>query len=502
MRDARSTERSPLAPTPTPTAASTPDSCPAERELLVPTATPEIVLAINPPWRVSPSLEEQIFTSDVIVRASLLSATAGTETVPSAVCVAPTYRAVQELRFSTHEYLKGTGPTEVIVVVRGDHTYLTEAEAQQAAVASVSRRNTTWDGREGVLFLNTLQPPYAPTGASNSGASGAARGAPSEAFAFTLSNYLQSAWEYDIGTLSRAWLPARDAGGAEGRSSDAAAQAFITDGATSPPPVISLADLRSAIAEMAATLAAGEGIEGYEECIRRKISRERHRRAVPWTPSRYEATLASGSAAGTELYRDTNPYRDPKYDRYWLSGPDMGIFQASIIDDDSSPENGYDDTLTTARPLPAGGYRVFYNWQRYTEFPCNFAPDDAYLDWTVTVTAPAGTLHEAFFDPAAIGTVVGADGTNGALEPAGFTAGGTATTIQTLKWQGGVVTMELNPTASLSGHALDVIALDGSVALSLDGGAATASGGTLTWNVASQPWQAGDQLMLRIRETG
>ena len=37
------------------------------------------------------------------------------------------------------------------------------------------------------------------------------------------------------------------------------------------------------------------------------------------------------------------------------------------------------------------------------------------------------------------------------------------------------------------------------MALSLDGGAATVSGGTLTWSVADQPWQAGDLLMLRIR---
>ena len=86
------------------------------------------------------------------------------------------------------------------------------------------------------------------------------------------------------------------------------------------------------------------------------------------------------------------------------------------------------------------------------------------------------------------------------LKPTAFTVGGVSTALQSLKWWGGSVTLELSPAASLTGHALDFIALDGSVAHSLDGGAATGSGGTLTWSVSAQPWQAGDQLMLRIRD--
>ena len=126
-------------------------------------------------------------------------------------------------------------------------------------------------------------------------------------------------------------------------------------------------------------------------------------------------------------------------------------------------------------------------------------PEDVGPNWNVTVTAPASTLHETFFDPVAIGTAVGADGTNGVLKPTDFTVGGVSTALQSLKWESGTLTLELNPAAALSGHALDFIALEGSVALSLDGGAATASGGTLTWSVPDQPWQAGDLLMLRIR---
>ena len=381
--ESSSSTPTPAAPVPSPTPGTESESSSSMPTPVapVPSPTPETVeYSINPTWWVPPSLEEQIFESDVIVRASLLSAAAGTETVPSADAgVSPTYRPVQDLRFTVHEYLKGSGPNEVLVVVRGEHTYLTEAEARNEADHSVSLRNTTWDGRQGALFLRTSDSADLQVSGTSGGASGST-----------------------------------------GQTDDLA---FITDGAKSPPPTISLADLRAEIAETDATLKAGEGIEGYERCIRGKIRRERANRADPWMPLRLEKTLVSGSAAGAEVYRSENRYREPDYNRYWLSGPDAGLFQSLIVDDDSSSVNGYDEILTTARPLVTGTYRVFHNMQLYIYFPCNSVPEDAYTDWTVTVTATTGTLHEAFFDPVAIGTAVGADGSNGALEPASFTVG-------------------------------------------------------------------------------
>ena len=223
--------------------------------------------------------------------------------------------------------------------------------------------------------------------------------------AFTRSNPIQSAWDYSVDTLSRTWLPAQYPAGL----------AFITDGAESTPPVITLADLRTAIAEMDATLKAGEGIEGYDDCISGKILHERGRRAQPWYPSQFEKTLASGSAAWTEVYRRVNRYRDPEYNRFWLTGPDTELFRAVTIDNDNFSDNGYEYMLAAFRPLPAGVYYVNDNEQHYKDIPCAFAADDAYSIWTVTVTAPSGTLHEAFFDPVAIGSGVGADSTNGVL---------------------------------------------------------------------------------------
>ena len=472
----------------------------ANTGLLVPTATPRIqTYAIDPASNVPPSLEEQLFNSDLVVRASLISATAGVETIPSGPLVAPTYRAVQELRFTAHEYLKGTGPAEAFIVVRGKRTYLAEADARRAADAAVSQRNTAWDGKQGVLFLNSLDPAYRPPGGS-----GDSQRSTSPAFALTVYHYHEAnEWDYSIDTLSRAWLPASGTGGARGstaRSSDAGAQAFITDVSTSPPSVISLADLRTQATEFEAKMAAGAGIAGFEECVAGRIGHERHRRAVPWTPFKEEATLTSDSAAGTEIDRELRNDRFPAYDRFWLTGPGMAVFQSRLDDSDSDPANGYYHTISTVRPLPAGVYKFHRHWQLYSEIPCNFEPTDSYRDWTVTVTAPAGVLHEAFFDPVTIGSAVGADGSNGVLDPAGFSVGGTATSIGGLKWESDVVAMTLSPSVSLAGHRAEFIGLDGSVAFTLLFDDAQTQGGTLTWTVADQPWQDGDLLMLRIEE--
>ena len=451
---------------------------------------------------VAPSLEEQIFESDVIVRASLLSATAGTETVPSGEGVSPTYRAVQRLSFTIHEYLKGTGPSEaeIEIVVRGKRTYLTRTQASSVAQAAVSRRNTTWDGWQGILFLETLNPPFQPAG----GASGAEQGATASAYAFAQYNYGgETEWHYSIDTLSRVWLPASgDSRGPTGQSSDNANQEFIIDGSVTPPPVVSLTGLRGEITEFEAEMEAGEGITGFKECVSRRILRERHRRAVPWTPIQSQSSLDSGLTSGTEINRRNFPYVSPKYDKFWLTGPDMDLFESMNDDSDSDPNNGYDQTINTARPLPEGVYEFQVHRQRYNLFPCNFLPTDAYIEWTVTVTAPSGTLHEAFFDPGAAGAAVGFSAGGGSLAPAGFSVRGAATSISGLQWQNGSAVLTLAPYAPLTGYDIDFIAPDGSATLTLSAAAASANiaSGTLTWSVADQPWHDGDQLMLRIRE--
>ena len=67
--------------------------------------------------------------------------------------------------------------------------------------------------------------------------------------------------------------------------------------------------------------------------------------------------------------------------------------------------------------------------------------------------APEGTVHEAFFDPIATGNATGYFNTGDALSDADFTVGtdNTAVSIQTLKHQGNVVTLEISPYRDLAG---------------------------------------------------
>ena len=447
--------------------------------------------------------------SDVIVRASLLSVVAETEAVSGGEGASPTYRPVHKLKFTAHEYVKGSGSSEIEVVVRPRHTHPTEAEARNLADWLLSQRNTTWDDRQALLFLiRVTRDSYRdwydlPTGASGSGKSTSV-----DTFGFAqLGNNVQSVWDYAIDTMSRVWLPSSSTTdtSASGDSVDTEPMEFITDGAASPHPVISLASLRSQKETLETTLKAGEGIEGYAACIAGKLAREQHRRANPdWPTPTDEKTLGSGLAAGTEVYRKTDrERRATDYHNYWISGDDMDLFQAARVDDDSDPKNGYDHTLETARPMPAGVYYVRYNKQHYDRIPCNYKPDDAYVAWTVTTTAPEGTLHEAFFDPVTVGSAIAADSTNGVLKPATFTDGNNASaTLQRIAYESNTVKLKLSPHTGLANHVLDFITLDGTVSLSLDADEATvdAANNTLSWPVTHQPWKDGDKLMLRIRE--
>ena len=470
---------------------------------------PHIQRSLNPAWRVAPSIEHQIFRSTTIVRATLQSATAAVETLPSDSGVAPTHQAVQELRFTVHEYLKGSGSTSLLVVVRGGHGYLTEAEAREYADYQVQVRVTTWDERQAVLFLEAPARPYTPAGGG--GAAGSSESAAPAVLRFTRLNFNQPPWAYSVDTLSRAWLPAQDAP-AEGQ----APTAFITDGAQSPSPTITLADLRAQIAALAAELQAGAGVEGFRDCILGRIGLERYHRADPWTQYQETGALTSGAAAGTGGSRATDGFSGSRYSRYWLSGPDAALFRSAIVDDDGQPSSGYTHHFRSTRPLPAGEYHVHYRWQHYEDFPCNFVRDDAYDDFTVTVTAPGGTVHEAFFDPAALGSgVVGRDAAQGVLAPAavGTASGGatgasargatsgTSAALRRLTWDAGQLRLDVTGT-TLAGQQLELIRLDGTVGLTLRGDAATATatagGHELRWPVCTQPWQPGERLMLRI----
>ena len=149
--------------------------------------------------------------------------------------------------------------------------------------------------------------------------------------------------------------------------------------------------------------------------------------------------------------------------------------------------------LVTTRPLPADTY-VYHPYELSPHCTKDLSSIATYIVAHLTVTAPARSVHEAFFDPVAIGEAVGSDD----LSPAEFSLDGSSTTtITSLKWEDGEVTMALSPTStSLADYAIDFIDTTGTTTLSLTSDNASTT--ALTWTVADAPWSAGDLLMLRL----
>ena len=130
-----------------------------DKELKIPTATPEILqYSKHPAWSASADVEERVFLADVVVRADLLHAEAKVRTELSEEGVAPTYLPVNEFRIRVNEYLKGSGPSEIFVDSFITHTYLQSEDAMSRAEKTLARRTDTWDTHEAVLFL--AQPTY------------------------------------------------------------------------------------------------------------------------------------------------------------------------------------------------------------------------------------------------------------------------------------------------------------------------------------------------------
>ena len=467
------------------------------------------------------SLESNILESDVIARVSYLRKQSSYVLRPDTSSYA--WTAMLEFRFTVHEYLKGTGPAEI-----GGIVYMwfeTEAQARLAAAQIGAAHDSRWDSREAIVFL------YSPSKEAVQAAQfvywGAALPTTSDQYLFGHMIELTTKYSseaYSVSSVYRKlWLPAAEtpsqgASGAQGNAQtpddklfllDAPAHAGGASGAVRVTlPTISQGSMKSKITALEAEANEG-GTPEYRKCVETSYLAENiFANAVelrgPFPLYRLRSNIGSGLPAGTVVYDIVDRYAPSTstLPLTWFKGTDKDLVTDMNVD--FSPwydEVRYTRRVVTTKPLPAGVYTVNPGGTWHGGMVCARYPAiaDNYKEITITVTAPSGVLHEAFFDPVAIGSAVGADGTNGVLKPAAFTVSGASATITGLKWESGTATMTLDPSTSLAGHAVDFIALDGSVSLTLSFDDATQSGGALTWSVASQPWNAGDLLMLRIR---
>ena len=477
-----------LARVATPTVAPVVEAAPEEKEI------------VHESWwgrlfEIPAALEEMIVKSAVVARVRLRGVEAAAVRRSEVYTGRPSseYNGALALTLDVLEYLKGdTASTTITAYAYGFDTLMDEytAPTQEEAIVLGQRlltlRDTRWDDREAVVFLryNAAEQHY---------------------FLGLVRADERWVWDFTVASIMwKAWLPedAAAAGAGEGTRSPQAqrfllddpdnypggggAAARSSDGPVPPSdaPTATLASLRDTVTGLVRELAAGDGTQAYRDCVVTKY--EMHSQSLiaagPFPP--FEVEMTSGMPTGTRL-AETPATRELELgssagEIFFTEGPDSDVLVGA-----------WPDVINAARPLPAGRYRAWLRVLTAGEQLCNDVTPEVWrraytLD--LTVTASAITTREAFFDPYADGAAV--TGT---------------TTVGTISWQSGEagsgqagrVTADLD--IDVTGHALDFIGLDGTTTLSLIVADATETGGTLTWTAPTQPWSAGDKLMLRVR---
>ncbi len=464
--------------------------------------------------------EELVFLSSAVARVRLISASGGVRRYPPQDGYDGRVVPVFVFRFRVIEYLKGSGGDELTVRVLAEDVdpmrYVALAVsaansrvaptptpnpsiALMLAQAALNERDDRWDDREAIVFLR-------PSPIVRE--SGVYEFANREGRTPGLYNYAITSDYENSYFPNRAWLPA-----AAPVSSSSSEPRYLTAAPDSPSaPSISLTEIKALAAANADMMAKGKDIPGYEDCVRTRFEYDALYENRPPDMTFHEIRIPSGKPAGHML--GSSPYPrgpSPYYERHWFAGADADLFASRIADDpDNDPTTGYSVEDSTLRPLPKGEYNVFSNVQYSDWVPCGYNPESLMNrhELTIIAIAPDGVVHEAFFDPADLGSgAAGADGGDGVLRPISFTVNGASASFESIRWdsESRAAEIRMSPHARLANHRADFIALDGSVVLRLDFNDAveTGQGGAraFRWNVRAKPWSGGDKLMLRIGES-
>ena len=326
----------------------------------------------------SAGLNQRIFEAAVIARVRLKETDASAEHVETKKDGASVYQGLVRFKFEVLEYLKGAGGNEVVAYstvarrseviqeimdknARGElipwkllgdpNPYATMEDALAAAQKWEKERNTQWDGREAIVFLREEPTP------------GSSDGSKRYLLGWSIS-------EHTVDSRYRAWLPAQASPGASASSGDSrylleppgrsVAGAASSSG---QPSTISVSELKAAMAKLDEWVKAGEGVEGYLECVRYSFGDESlvngYREQGKSLRRAAYFSVGSGLPAGTAV-------REWAVDgKVWFEGKDKDLF----FHDGSIPH--VDGHIRTTRPLPGGRYTVYGNYQPPEHIPCN-----------------------------------------------------------------------------------------------------------------------------------
>ena len=474
------------------------------------------------------SLEERIVERDTVVVATLSTTTAEVIT-PSGGYWPGGHSIGVFFHLDVSEYLVGSGPASITALAvtgtrsNGD-VYATVTEAEADIPRVLAARDSTWDDREAVIFLDSdsdlvngmvdhvvdgddeFYMAYGPAGKN-----------PDDGYVYN---------GYSLHDRNeKLWLPSANTGG----TGDDREFLLAVPEQGVEDKTITIRNLKQVIGIVGAKLSAGDGSDKYKTCLRhvyRLESDNEYRKKTGqvdedyhvYRPDPDDLFMESGQPAGVEVYKFENggvastTDEDSERTRVWLSGDDSGHF--SVRNGSLRPYPGspighvFDISVVSARPLPPGTYTFTQHYAPEHLILCNHVYEH---DIEVSVSMQGNPTHEFFFDPVTVGSAVAADASNGVLKPTSFTdTDGASATVESISYeapstgsgQAGKVRVKVVPWDALSG-AMDVIELDGTVSASLRVANSSVDLGsnTFTWSVPSQPWEDGDMLMVRIRRT-
>ncbi|MDE2718247.1 MAG: hypothetical protein OXI33_14725, partial [Chloroflexota bacterium] len=445
------------------------------------TTFPDLGMRSMPPPNDGPvSLEMKIADADLMAIVSLSSVAQAVETRTSGTKTG--YIGALKFTFNVHETLiatDGRSLNQVVAMVGSLQAYAQRSDAEARAAIMAAQRDTQWDNRQAVVFLAKSSIEFPGTSSD-------------DLYFMSYIGSLDGLGDgYSLASKrNQLWLPEARTGAGDGgggtASASAAPRRFLTGVPQQVPstaprtaniandtetPSILLSELKATVTRIRAEQSPSEA---YAKCVSGKYEREYYQRVFAARGREYapletfESGIHSGLKAGTDVLNDTRKIvvdLDGWEARSTLLGTDAALFRIGETTKTSSGTFGalnslnakkediryhwHTQPLETVRPLPSGVYNLIWKYNRAEYVLC----DPGYFHnypITITVTAPSGALHEAFFDPVTDGSAIAADSTNGILKPASFTDTNNASaSLQRIEWASGTVKVKVSPHTGL-----------------------------------------------------
>ena len=448
------------------------------------------------------TLEERILKSDVVVRARLQSKTPSQRSYFFQPFDKRLYLSYVDFTFSVTETLKRTPITTAVVELEATKRFNweveygfsdTAAEAEQKARDWIANEyDAQWESRDAILFLVQIEnsPNYF---RRSSGRPASVQYAFVGRSPGSDGKVVNGQDSFSIASsINKVWLPATEV-----TASSSASFYLDAPSDSGDAPTTSLASLKTTVTTTEAMV--NNAIAGHRECLITKLHDQRMVRPAGMAYV-FQRAAESGQPVNTVVSGGTSGSR--QYEYIQLYGDTAHLFSAAFSDTDTDPTNGYDRTIKTTRPLPYGRYEVEVTEQRQSMVPCGYipakGPNDAHC------CCPRGHAARVILRPGDC-RIRCRSGRHKRCAQARVSATLSSITYEstsTGSGQAGTVKVEVDPDDALAGHIVDIIELDGTVSLSLYVADATVdeANDTLSWSVASEPWEDGDLLMVRIRE--